>query len=293
MSVLEAVLLGALQGITEFLPISSSAHLIVARWLFGVDEPSLAFDAALHLGTLLAVVIYFWRDLLALVLAIPRALISPASLAANPGPNWFRHAGPTEKHARLVVLIGIGTVPALLVGFFGQDRLDDFFRGDGHRSRAMVVIAILMIALALLLWAAERSAAHQRLLHHLTWQDAVMIGLAQATALLPGVSRSGATITSGLFQGLSRPDAARFSFLLGTPIVLAAGTKAVVDAVIEGIDAGDVLTLLVGAGTSALVGLAAIWWLMRLLSHASTAVFIVYRIIFGCALLVIVLARAS
>lgn len=292
MSVLEAILLGALQGITEFLPISSSAHLIVARWLFGLDEPSIAFDAALHLGTLLAVIVYFARDLWTLILAVPRAVVSPAELAANPPANWHKYASPTEQRARLVVLIGIGTVPALLVGFFGEEQLDDFFRSDTHRTRAMVVIALLMIALALLLWAAERSAAHQRLLHHLTWQDAVLIGFAQATALLPGVSRSGATITTGLFQGLSRPDAARFSFLLGTPIILAAGTKAVFDAATDGIKASDAIALVAGAATSAVVGFIAIWWLMKLLSRASTAVFIVYRIVFGVALLFVVLARA-
>lgn len=291
MSVLEAILLGALQGITEFLPISSSAHLIVARWLFGLDEPSIAFDAALHLGTLLAVIVYFSRDLWALVLAVPRAAVSPIELAANPPANWHKYASPTEQRARLVVLIGIATVPALLVGFFGEDRLDDFFRSDTHRTRAIVAIALLMIALAILLWAAERSAAHQRLLHHLTWQDAVLIGFAQATALLPGVSRSGATITTGLFQGLSRPDAARFSFLLGTPIILAAGTKAVVDAATDGIKASDAIALVAGAGASALVGFVSIWWLMKLLTRASTAVFVVYRIVFGVALLFVVLAR--
>jgi len=285
MSVIEAILLGMLQGITEFLPISSSAHLIVARWLFGMDEPSLAFDAALHLGTLLAIFSYFWRDLLALLLAIPRALQAPADFVRNPDPTWIRTAEPREQNARLGILIVIATIPAALVGLFGQNTLDDYFRGDSHRTRAIATIAILMIALALLLWAAERAAAHHRKLHHMTWQDAVLIGLAQATALLPGVSRSGATITTGLFQGLARADAARFSFLLGTPITLAAGVKVIADALGEGISGNEAVHLVIGAVTSAAVGYLAIWWLLRLLQHTSTAVFIVYRIVFGVTLL--------
>ncbi len=291
MSVLEAILLGVLQGITEFLPISSSAHLIVARWLFGMDEPSLAFDAALHLGTLLAIFSYFWRDLLALLLAIPRALRDPARLIRNPDPTWIRTAEPREHQARLGLLIVIATVPAALVGLFGQGTLDDYFRGDTHRTRAIATIAVLMIALALLLWAAERAAAHHRKLHHMTWQDAVMIGLAQATALLPGVSRSGATITTGLFQGLARADAARFSFLLGTPITLAAGVKVIADALSEGISGDEAVHLIIGAAASALVGYLAIWWLLRLLQRTSTAVFIAYRIVFGLALIFLLLTE--
>jgi undecaprenyl-diphosphatase len=183
------------------------------------------------------------------------------------------------------VLICIATVPAALVGLFGQEALDDYFRGDTHRTRAIATIALLMIGLALLLWAAERSAAHHRKLHHMTWQDAVMIGLAQATALLPGVSRSGSTITTGLFQGLARADAARFSFLLGTPITLAGGTKAIIDALSAGISGSEAISLIAGAATSAVVGYLAIWWLLKLLQRASTAMFIVYRIAFGIVLL--------
>ncbi len=285
MSVLEAILLGVLQGITEFLPISSSAHLIVARWLFDMDEPSLSFDAALHLGTLLAIIAYFWRDLLALIMAVPRALQDPKGFVRNPDPTWIRTAPPRDQSARLGVLILIATVPAALAGLFGQETLDDYFRSDSHRTRAIATIALLMFGLSLLLWAAERSAAHHRKLHHMTWQDAVMIGLAQATALLPGVSRSGSTITTGLFQGLARADAARFSFLIGTPITLAGSTKAIVDALSEGISRSEAVHLIVGAAASAIVGYLAIWWLLKLLQRTSTAVFIFYRIGFGIVLL--------
>jgi undecaprenyl-diphosphatase len=292
MSLLEAIVLGILQGLTEFLPISSSAHLIAARWIFGWDEPPLAFDAALHLGTLIAVVAYFWRDLLAMLLALPTAMASPARLLQDPTPGSVRSATPTEQHARLALLIAIGTVPALLTGFFGQDALESFFRSEDNQDRAIAVIAFLLIAIGLLMWVAERSAAHQRTVHHLTWRDAVSIGLAQATALLPGVSRSGATITAGLFQGLARADAARFSFLLGTPIIFAASVKALYDAVAAGMSASEASYLLVGATTSAAVGFLAIWWLLQYLQRASTALFVIYRVSFGLLLLAMVASGA-
>ena len=290
MSLLEAIVLGIVQGLTEFLPISSSAHLIAARWLFGWEEPSLAFDAALHLGTLAAVVAYFWRDLLGMTLAIPAALARPGDLLRDPAPAWPRAASSTEQQARLVLLIAIATVPGLLTGLFGQEALESFFRSDDHQDRAIAVIALLLIAIGLLMLTAERAAAHQRALLHLTWRDAVSIGLAQATALLPGVSRSGATITVGLFQGLNRADAARFSFLLGTPLIFAASVKAVADAVADGLSGSEALDLLVGGLTSAAVGFLAIWWLLRYLQRASTLVFVGYRIGLGLVLLLLVLA---
>jgi undecaprenyl-diphosphatase len=140
--------------------------------------------------------------------------------------------------------------------------------------------------------AAERTAAHQRSLLHLTWRDAVSIGLAQATALLPGVSRSGATITAGLFQGLHRADAARFSFLVGTPLIFAASVKAVADAVADGLSGSEATVLLVGGLTSAAVGFLAIWWLLRYLQRASVLVFVAYRIGLGLMLILFVLAGA-
>jgi undecaprenyl-diphosphatase len=292
MSLLEAIVLGIIQGLTEFLPISSSAHLIAARWLFDWEEPPLAFDASLHLGTLTAVVAFFWRDLRAMLLALPTALASPARLLQDPTPGSVRSATPTQQQARLALLIAIGTVPALLTGIFGQDSLESFFRSGENQDRAIVVIACLLIAIGLLMRVAERSAAHQRTVHHLTWRDAVSIGLAQATALLPGVSRSGATITAGLFQGLARADAARFSFLLGTRIIIAASVKAVDDELSAGLSGAEALNLLVGGSTSAAVGFLAIWWLLYFLQRASTMVFVIYRICFGLLLLALVISGA-
>jgi undecaprenyl-diphosphatase len=293
MSLFEAIVLGIVQGLTEFLPISSSAHLIVVRWLFGWDEPSLAFDAALHLGTLVAVVAYFWRDLLAMLFALPTALAGPGRLLRDPEPSWPRTASPMQQQARLVLLIAVGTIPGFLTGLFGQGTLESFFRGDDHQDRAIAVIAVLLILMGLLMLAAERTAAHQRSLQHLTWRDALSIGFAQATALVPGVSRSGATITAGLFQGLQRADAARFSFLLGTPLIFAGSVKAVADAIAEGLSGSEALDLLVGGMTSAAVGFLAIWWLLRYLQRASTMVFVGYRIGLGVILIFLVLAGAG
>lgn len=229
MSVLQAIVLGIVQGLTEFLPISSSAHLIIVPWLFGWDEPGLAFDAAVHVGTLTAVLAYFWRDLLRMARALPRALRRPRALLRDPDPGhgWDAAAVDANAEARLALLIAIATVPGLLAGFFGQGAIERFFHDSDTRGRAITVSACLLIALGGLLWAAERSGAYQRRIGHLTWRDAVTIGLAQATALLPGISRSGATITAGLFQGLHRADAARFSFLLGVPLTAGAAAKAV------------------------------------------------------------------
>ena len=281
----EAIVLGIVQGLTEFLPISSSAHLIVVPWLFGWDQPGLAFDAALHLGTLSAVFAYFWRELFAMALALPRALAHPKRFLRDPEPRPGRDARPDDATARLAMLVALGTVPGLICGIVGQGAIEAFFHSDDHRRRAVIVSAVALILLGLLLLAAERVAAHHRQMHHLTWRDAVLIGMAQAAALLPGVSRSGATLTMGLFQGLNRGDAARFSFLMGTPLVLAASVKAVWDVVQDGMTGSEVRVFLVGILASAIVGFAAIWGLLRFLQTSSTKVFVVYRVAVGLALL--------
>lgn len=286
MTVWEAIVLGAVQGLTEFLPISSSAHLIVVPWLLGWEEPGLAFDAALHLGTLSAVLVYFWREIVGMVRAVPRAISRPALLLRDPVPGSGREAGPRDADARLALLIVVGTIPGLIAGLVGQRAIEAFYHPGGVTpARAIVAVAVATMLLGALLMFAQRTAALQRRISHLTWNDAVTIGLAQATALIPGVSRSGATITTGLFQGLARADAARFSFLLGTPITLAAGVKVIADALGEGISGNEAVHLVIGAVTSAAVGYLAIWWLLRLLQRTSTAVFIVYRIVFGVTLL--------
>jgi len=283
-TVWQAVVLGIVQGLTEFLPVSSSAHLLVVPWLLGWESPGLAFDAALHLGTLAAVLVYFWRDLLAMALALPRAIQRPGAI--------LRSDDPADVMPRLALLIVVGTVPGLVAGLLGEGAIDKVYHPSGVAPDAVIVaIATAMIALALLLLAAERMARHVRMMDSLKLPDALIIGLAQALALIPGVSRSGATITAGLFRGLTRVDAARFSFLLGVPIVAAAGANGLLETLTSGLGAGQLGVFAVGLVASALAGFAAIWGLLRYLQRASTVVFIVYRIVLGVVLIVVVTVR--
>jgi len=283
-TVWQAIVLGVVQGLTEFLPVSSSAHLLVVPWLLGWESPGLAFDAALHLGTLAAVVVYFWRDLLAMALALPRAIRRPRMI--------LRSDDPADVMPRLALLIALGTVPGLVAGLLGEEAIDAVYHPSGVAPDAVIVaIATAMIALALLLLAAERMARHVRMMDSLKLPDALIIGLAQALALIPGVSRSGATITAGLFRGLTRVDAARFSFLLGVPIVAAAGANGLLETLTSGLGAGQLGVFAVGLAASALAGFAAIWGLLRYLQRASTVVFIVYRIVLGVVLIAVVAVR--
>jgi undecaprenyl-diphosphatase len=283
-TVWQAIVLGIVQGLTEFLPVSSSAHLLVVPWLLGWESPGLAFDAALHLGTLAAVLVYFWRDLLAMALAFPRAIRRPSAI--------LRSGDSADVMPRLALLIAIGTVPGLIVGLLGEGTIDAVYHPGGVAPDAVIVaVAVASIALALLLLAAERTAQHVRGMASLTVRDGLIIGLAQTLALIPGVSRSGATITAGLFRDLTRVDAARFSFLLGVPIIAAAGAKGLIDTLTSGLDAGQLAVFAVGVAVSALAGFVAIWGLLRYLQRATTAVFIVYRIVLGIVLIVLVVSR--
>jgi undecaprenyl-diphosphatase len=283
-TVWQAIVLGIVQGLTEFLPVSSSAHLLVVPWLLGWESPGLAFDAALHLGTLAAVLVYFWRDLLAMALAFPRAIRRPYAI--------LRSGDSADVMPRLALLIAIGTVPALIVGLLGEGTIDAVYHPGGVAPDAVIVaVAVASITLALLLLAAERTAQHVRGMASLTVRDGLIIGLAQTLALIPGVSRSGATITAGLFRDLTRVDAARFSFLLGVPIIAAAGAKGLIDTLTSGLDAGQLAVFAIGVAVSALAGFVAIWGLLRYLQRATTAVFIVYRIVLGIVLIVLVVSR--
>jgi undecaprenyl-diphosphatase len=283
-SVWQAIVLGIVQGLTEFLPVSSSAHLLIVPWLLGWESPGLAFDAALHLGTLAAVIVYFWRDLLSMVRALPHALRRPGAVLLSREPD--------DVPARLALLIALGTIPGLVVGVVGEGAIDALYHPVGVApDRVIVAVAVALIALALLLLWADRSARHARQMENLTVRDAAIIGLAQALALIPGVSRSGATITAGLFRGLTRADAARFSFLLGSPIIAAAGAKGLYETLSSGLAAGQLGVFAIGLAVSALAGFAAIWGLLRYLQRASMTAFIVYRIVLGLALLGLVVLR--
>jgi undecaprenyl-diphosphatase len=285
MSTFEAIVLGIVQGLTEFLPISSSGHLILVPWLAGWEEPGLAFDAALHLGTLLAVFTYFRQDILGMIKAIPIALSSPKRLLfANPAEL----ADERSRSGRLALLLVVGSLPAGIVGLAAQNAIDDRFHDHDKQPGSIAIIAALLIVFALVLLLAERIARHVRGIETLTIKDALLIGVAQALALFPGVSRSGSTLTAGLFRDLKRADAARFSFLLGTPLVLAAGLTGVKDIIDANPSGAEIWRMGIGILASAISGFAAIWVLLKFLQRSDTKIFIAYRVAAGIAILLLI-----
>ncbi|MDI3339204.1 MAG: undecaprenyl-diphosphatase UppP [Sphaerobacter sp.] len=277
MDVLRAIILGAVQGLTEFLPISSSAHLIIVPWLFGWEESGLAFDVALHLGTLTAVLVYFRAELLQIAVAVPRGLVQRRPFA--------------DPMARLGWIILLGSIPAAVVGFVANDAIDSFFHAGEGGNTAIVVVALLLITLGAVLAVAERVARHCRPMECVDARDGFLVGLAQTLALLPGVSRSGSTITAGLFLGLKRDAAARFSFLLGVPAIVGAGALELSTLLARGLTAAEGRTFIAGMVTAAVVGYLAIAFLLRYLRTRSTLIFIVYRFGLGLLLLLLVATR--
>jgi undecaprenyl-diphosphatase len=271
-----AVLLGIIQGITEFLPISSTAHLTLAGKLFGLiaaDHPETwtEFIAVMQVGTLIAVIVYFWRDLLRMA----SSLI--ADLRSKGLRSGFRSYA---QDSHLALLLVVGTLPVALIGFALKDLIEGTF------TKTVLVLAGSLIALALLLWLAERISTHRRTLQELTWFDALVVGLAQALALIPGSSRSGTTITAGLFLGISRDAAARFSFLLSIPAVLASGVFELARIDPSVFEMGF-LNLALATVVSGVAGYAAIAWLLRYLMKHSTMAFVWYRVALGVALLLL------
>ena len=299
MTIAQALLLGVLQGATEFLPISSSGHLVLVPWLLGWPAPGLAFDAVVHWGTALAIIIYFWRDWVALFLAALRFLgaalgrlrtsLSPGQLPVREdvsGPGGPHAGSQASVAARQAWFILLGTLPAGFIGYL----LEDFFENMFSRPAAA---AVFLLVTAALLVASERYGRRERDLDTLTWPDAVLIGLAQALAILPGISRSGSTIAAGLARGLRRTAAARFSFLLATPIVLGAGVFKVLDLVQAGGLSAQVPALEVGDLVAGVVALGCIHFLMRYLQSRRLYPFAVYCAGAGVACLLIWLVRGA
>ena len=299
MNLFQALLLGILQGATEFLPVSSSGHLVLVPWLLDWPEPGLAFDTVVHWGTALAVVFYFWRDWVALVRAgfqslreLPwlrsRPLPAGESSAAEDasGPSAPAQPWPGSMEARLAWLILLGTVPAAVIGWL----LEDFF--ESMFARPVAAAAFLLLTAALLT-ASERLGRRESDLDTLTWPDAVLVGLAQALAIFPGVSRSGSTIAAGLGRGLQREPAARFSFFLATPIILGAGLLQVVDLVQVGGLGAQAPALVTGFVAAAVVGFGCIHFLLRYLQRRRLYPFAVYCAALGVACLVLALVRGG
>ncbi len=286
MVILQAIILGIVQGLAEFIPISSSAHLIIVPWLFGWQDPvleSLTFDVALHLGTLVALLAFFATEWIVLIRA---GIMSIFERRIDGDPN-----------RRLAWLILIGTIPGGIAGLLAEDKITELFHHPNApiQPGAMVAMAILLALLGLLLLIAERIARHVRTLNQTTLRDAILIGLAQAFAIFPGVSRSGSTITAGLALDLQRETAARFSFLLSAPIVAGAGIKSLLD-IYEGLKSGaiaqnELVLFPIGFVAAAISGFLCIKFLLAYLQRHSTLVFVYYRWALAILVLVIALTR--
>ncbi len=260
MTVLQALVLGVVQGLGEFLPISSSAHLVLIPWLFGWDQdPGLTFDVALHMGTLLAVVLYFWHDWLNLLRGAVRR-------------------GPSDEK-RLFWYLVLATIPGGLFGLALESKAETAFR-------APLLIGIMLILMGVVLYLADRQR-QARNLDTVTLGDAVGIGLAQALAIIPGVSRSGITMAAARWFNLSREAAARFSFLLSTPIILGAGVLK-----LRHLSLADVnLPFVTGVVSSFLVGILSISFLLRYLRRSNFGIFVIYRFLLGAVVILVALMR--
>jgi undecaprenyl-diphosphatase len=267
-SIFEAIVLGIVQGITEFLPISSTAHLRVVPAFAGWPDPGAAFTAVTQLGTMLAVVIYFRRDLLRIVRTWSRSLREPELRS--------------ELDARLGWYLVIATIPISIFGLAFKDQIE-----TGARDLYLIGTALIVLGLVLLL--AERVGTRTRDLQTVGLRDAVVVGFAQALALIPGVSRSGSTITAGLFLGLRRETAARFSFLLSIPAVVLSGLLELGE--FSGSEGSDLIALAVATAFAFVSGYAAIAFLLRFLVTHTTKVFVAYRVALGAV--VIALAAAG
>jgi undecaprenyl-diphosphatase len=282
----QAVVLAIVQGLGEFIPISSSGHLIIVRRLLGWNELSpaheLSFDVALHFGTLLSVLFYFRRTWFQIIRA---ALGGKVVRFSESDSSDAKLTAEEQKDERMLLwFLVLATIPGALAGKLLEHSAEDYFREH------IFLIAGALIGVALLMWLGEKVGKLRTPLTRITLVDSLIIGIAQAFALIPGVSRSGSTITAGLFKGLTREAAVRFSFLLSTPLIAGAALVKAHELHKEGLPADMQMPVLVGIIVSALVGYAAIAWLIRYLQSNSLRVFIVYRIVAGVAVIALALA---
>jgi len=268
-NIIQALILGIVQGTTEFIPISSSGHLVLVPWLLDWPEPGLVFDTIVHWGTLVAVLAFFWRDIVALARA------------------WAGSLAERNLHqpeARLAWLIIVGTLPAALMGFLCQDFFESLFSSPGW-------VAALLLVTGGILALSERLSKRQRALGDLGWLDSVLIGLAQGLAIAPGISRSGATMAMGLLRGVKREAAARYSFLLSTPIIFGAGLLQLVELFKAGAGTAHLLPLIVGFLAAAISGYLCIRFLLAYLQRGRLYVFAAYCWLAGTVSLIVFLTR--
>ena len=258
----QAVVMGIVQGLGEFLPISSSAHLVLVPWLFRWHDPGLTFDIALHIGTLIAVILYFWRDWVNLI------------------RGAFQGTRTTE--GRLFWYLVLATIPGALIGLLLEEKAETVFRNP-------ILIATMLILLGVILYWADRRGRKRTDVRRITLGQSLLIGISQALAIIPGVSRSGITMTTGLISGLTREGAARFSFLLSAPVILGAGLIKMPEIVAhpEMVNA----PFIIGMVVSALSGVASIGFLLKYVQKKNFLPFVWYRFLLGAVVLVVVLVR--
>ncbi len=288
MPILEAIVLGIVQGLTEFLPVSSTAHLALTPWLvtrLGLanwSDPGLTFDVALHAGTLFAILLYFWRTWTQII----RAALGGKVVRFSETSDSQRDLTPEEqRHERQLLWYMIAaTIPAALAGALLEKHIETTFR-------APALVASMLIIVAIVMWLAERASRYEKPLPQIGFGDAMTVGILQAAAVVPGVSRSGITIAGGLFRNFTREAAARFSFLLSTPIIGGAALFKLHHVMKHGLPPGEtapgMAAFVVGIVVSALVGYATIAFFLRYLQVKTLRVFIVYRILFGIAVLLL------
>ncbi len=275
MPLYQAVVLAIVQGLTEFLPVSSTAHLWLVPWIMHWNDPGLTFDVALHAGTLVAVLLYFWRywvEMIKMVLGIKG---DSGGAPAKAGPITL-----LGENRQLFWFLVIATIPGGIAGAL-------FERAAEEKLRSPFVVGPALIIVGLLMWAGERVGKESRDLGQVGLLDSIIVGVAQAFAVIPGVSRSGSTMTAGLFRDMNRETAARFSFLLSTPLIAGACLKKGWEVHHAGLAADMRMPFLIGIFVSAVVGYAVIAVLIRYLERHTFTIFVVYRVILGVILLTV------
>lgn len=263
MGIIEAIILGIVQGLTEFLPVSSTAHLVLLPWLFNSSDPGLYFDVCLHLGTLLAVILFFWREFLKIFIDMIKS----------------------EERGIVFWYIVTATIPGALFGFLLENKVENVFRNPG-------IIAFSIAIFGVVIWVIDRRSKSDRKFDEINFKDSLLIGLSQVVALVPGVSRSGITMVTGRFLGLTREAAVRFSFLMSAPIIFGSAMSGFLK-IMKGKEAVsfNYLDLGVGIITSFIFGLLAIRFLIKYVSKNDFDVFVIYRLALACGIIAVLMSR--